>query len=721
MTKRVLFLLLPLNLLIRPSPSAGQPPLFLVNSETEVASVDFRFPEGRSVDQGALKRQLALSGPTTGQRVQGVLSVLPGVAKPSRMPFNPPDLLKDVERIRRYFQAAGFDHTEVDYAVTLDTVSNAVDVTFEIREGDPIILRAVRMLQDSTGEDLGRALPPEVQVSFSALRSTMDAEVGRRLSEALQIRLRDRVAAWLANRGFPFPQVTPKPVVEPDSGTVLELWVQKGPRARVRTIEVTGASELPTETLQKLIPLDSGDWYDRDRIQEGQRGLYSLDIVRFAATRVERGSETDSLVDIRIEVQEADPRFLSGRLGYASAGGLSADGSWTHRTPFRGTETLEVSAVAETSIWATDPSSAERYGLSLMLREPVFFSRRLEGWVRPFMEYRDELRDRSIRGGLETGILFRRGPGRTVAVRYALTGRKVLEARPGSPLPSGEDIVALVRTLDTLNLDGRVSTLGLSAEWGRPVDFERSIPGWAAYGDLELATPPTLSSVEYGKVALELSGSLPIGTGRELLLSGRTGVGRVFPFGVSVPAPDGSDQLEVYLKLKDAILTAGGPSDVRGWGREQLGPKIPDFRILERDSTAVRAERYLPLGGLARWTGSLQVEVPLPWVGRPHGLHAFLDAGRVWTPDGRFLPTGEALLPGQNGRTVRFGTGIGISIHTPVGPVQLDLGYKLNPSPLDVRSPQLVAEALMAGGGVEGIPTSPWRRWHLHFSLGEIR
>jgi outer membrane protein assembly factor BamA len=190
------------------------------------------------------------------------------------------------------------------------------------------------------------------------------------------------------------------------------------------------------------------------------------------------------------------------------------------------------------------------------------------------------------------------------------------------------------------------------------------------------------------------------------------------PFGVSVPAPDGSDRLETYFKLRDAVLTAGGSQDVRGWGTDLLGPKAPD--VVGVDGSTVPTARYVPLGGLARWTGSFQVEVPLPVLGRPHGLHAFVDAGRVWTPDGRFLPTEVPLVPEQLGESVRVGTGIGVSIGTPVGPVQLDLGYKLNPSTLDVRDAAAVGRALLDGDPVSAVPAEGIRRWHLHLSIGGI-
>jgi hypothetical protein len=53
-----------------------------------------------------------------------------------------------------------------------------------------------------------------------------------------------------------------------------------------------------------------------------------------------------------------------------------------------------------------------------------------------------------------------------------------------------------------------------------------------------------------------------------------------------------------------------------------------------------------------------------------------------------------------------------------VGAIQVAVGYKLNPSPLDLRSPEDVFEALHAGRPLSSVPTEPRRRLHLHFSIG---
>lgn len=67
-------------------PVEAQAPLFLVNTETTVASVHFRFPDGQSLEEGVLRKQITLSGPTFGHKVRGFLSHLPLVSPRIRFP-----------------------------------------------------------------------------------------------------------------------------------------------------------------------------------------------------------------------------------------------------------------------------------------------------------------------------------------------------------------------------------------------------------------------------------------------------------------------------------------------------------------------------------------------------------------------------------------------------------------------------------------------------------
>jgi outer membrane protein assembly factor BamA len=126
------------------------------------------------------------------------------------------------------------------------------------------------------------------------------------------------------------------------------------------------------------------------------------------------------------------------------------------------------------------------------------------------------------------------------------------------------------------------------------------------------------------------------------------------------------------------------------------------------------AQRYAPVGGLARFIGSAELQLPVPGMGEAWQSFLFFDSGRIWTPDTRFkLQAGEL---DQDKLYTSVGAGIGYE--TVVGAVAVAVGYKLNPSPLDIRSPAGVLAALEQGRPLSSVPTENGRRWHLHFSIG---
>ena len=412
--------------------------------------------------------------------------------------------------------------------------------------------------------------------------------------------------------------------------------------------------------------------------------------------------------------------------------------SGTHRNFFGGARTFTASAVANTGIgsFAAEPERLWRGSVSL--RQPYFLNRRTALLGSPFAEYRDDDRNESITYGGTATVLYELEQLKTASLQYGIELREVKEYRTASTANLDLSTLLDFARQDSLQdvLAGRVdrSTLALSATYGSLDDDLSPRRGFILRPTAEIALPLPITSVEYGRLGATATGFFPLT--ESIGLYGRVNGGTLFPFGTSVPGSGADDALTEFVRLRNVIFLGGGTGDVRGWGIGLLGPKVPDVeqRITENpetmaDETTLEATRYVGVGGLSKVSATAEVRLPFPGFGPNFGTFVFLDAGRVWTSDERFLvdqepnPRFEGL--DINPDRIFYSTGAGLEFATPVGAIRFSVGYKLNPDYFDLRSPQEVINALASGNELStvdpvqlwGIPES--NRIHLHFSIGQ--
>ncbi len=149
-------------------------------------------------------------------------------------------------------------------------------------------------------------------------------------------------------------------------------------------------------------------------------------------------------------------------------------------------------------------------------------------------------------------------------------------------------------------------------------------------------------------------------------------------------------------------------------------PKVPDIEFKGSEGDSLVAEQYLPLGGLAQFSASVGLRFPLPFLASSWKALVFLDAGQIWNPDERFLPEEQQSDLDRDAKRLFFSTGAGIEIPTPLGPIQLSIGYKLNPSLFDLRDPQDVLDAALAGTPIKDVETNQAWRFTLHITIGRL-
>jgi outer membrane protein insertion porin family/translocation and assembly module TamA len=218
-----------------------------------------------------------------------------------------------------------------------------------------------------------------------------------------------------------------------------------------------------------------------------------------------------------------------------------------------------------------------------------------------------------------------------------------------------------------------------------PLDPRR---GYLARADLEHASAFTMSDYRYNRVSGEYRRYKPFG--RRSVLAWRVKGGWVKALESASEALLGTSSSNPILHPRKRFY-AGGAQSVRGYGENQLGPrvltldpgKVLNVRVVNGDTLPPLCTRDeliegdcaaasslpssdfepRPVGGSTLLEGSVEYRFPL-W--RALDMAVFVDAGVVGEGDVSTLTRGtSAVTPG-----------FGFRYTTPVGPIRVDLGIK---------------------------------------------
>jgi outer membrane protein assembly factor BamA len=694
------------------TPLHAQDALNRVGPKTQVRSVEFQFEARSSLDPDQLRQKIALSGQGSMVGLRRLLGFIPFVPPVGSHPFDPTEMARDAVRLRHYYERAGFPKADVDYQAKYQAKSDLVEVTYRIAEGPP--LKVDTLIFEGTDGPL--AVPDSLGRSWRRFVRTEQGHADR-AGEDERRAFADSTVRWFRAQGYPFAAA--RTVARVDSAANradLAVQVTPGQRARIRRIEVTGNTTIPQREIVRQLPVRAGDWYDARALEQSREQLTQMDIVRLAAVDVPRDSANDSGVVVMLHMTQNPEHIVKGEAGYLSSGGLTSQATWTDRSWLNGLRTLTVAATAQTGLAALENPAQELFRLNLTAFQPYVGDRRVSAAGGPFVEYRNDLRDRSWAVGFEGSLVWAPAPLRSVSLGYSISHRRVYDYGFGSDLPPEQYLpllnLATPAAAGTLERSQNRSTLTLEGSYGRLDRIANPRKGYVIRPRIE-TTLPGFNTSEY--LLLDLGGTAYLPLTRTVGFTLRAGAGRIYPRGNSLEAVGGESPFVSLLRLRDVTFTAGGTRDVRGWGSLLVGPKIPQVHLEQSgDSTVAVADRYTPVGGLARLLGSVELHFPMPLMSDAFQPYIFYDGGRVWTPDRRFSLDAGVIDEDKFYQAV----GIGIGYTTVVGAIQVAVGYKLNPSPLDLRAPQDVLNALESGTPVDASPTSSSRRFHLHFSIG---
>ncbi|MDR0965606.1 MAG: BamA/TamA family outer membrane protein, partial [Myxococcales bacterium] len=618
----------------------------------------------------ALLREAAAQGEESPRPNGAFIVGGPTIDRGTARPFIPPEQLyiepiyqEAIGRIQAGYQADGFLQAKVELQPLERDVElpGEARVSFVVTEG--VQTRVTQLDLSEIPEGLSK----------HALEEVLPQRLGAPFNPALQGAAKSALERALHAKGYLFASVEESvELVDGDRGAHLYFRLDPGPRVKVGHIVIEGHERTSEHVVRAALALREGELITPDALQKSQRTLVRLGIFRTARVALDAPDIAEPVKDLVVRLEERKTWFFSVGAGFSLMDGARVTAEMGKINLFG--QALQLQIQGKVNFLKLSPLPGVRDAqdgldaigrkLNLGLIYPHAF------WLMPL--------DVALRTNLVHEYLLR--PSYTFQRTAAVLGADVAAFSKLSvslQYELEEVIVHRLNTADDANIlwidrerlrfeEGRVYLHSI-----RPIvrlDFRDNTisprRGFLLMTQVELVQSLNSPGDQIEPFFfLKLSGMaatyIPLPARSVLALS--VSAGKVFPLDAS-----GTSRTIVPKRF-----FVGGANSLRGFMDDALIPE-DQRRALHREQaecelkgTCESLDKFTSEGGELFTLARAELRIPLT---SQFDMALFFDAGNLWLDQERFNPL-----------ALRYATGIGLRMATPIGPAALDLGINLNP------------------------------------------
>src|SRR5688500_2734236 len=586
------------------------------------------------------------------------------LTKPGQ-PFSDSTVSSDAMRIQGYYRQRGF---------------SAVKVTSQVERREPkagsefvrvrlVIAEGVRSVLESVNFEGNTAIDAET------LRRAITSAPGQPYFEPQIASDADTIALLYLNRGYQEVTVQPAPKAIGDGSKVeLGFVIHESPHVLIDHVLIVGNQRTSPDTIPREEQLKSGQPLSQQQEDQTRTRITSLGLFRRVDISYLQLPGQQNRRDVVITVEEAPATTMS-------YGGGVEGGKRLVRTTDNPTAVEEFQVaprgffqIGRRNLFGKDRSldlftrvSFRPKGVSATQPQNVPLAETTDDGGYGFNEYRVLLTyggrrifgtdsDLTISGGVEqadrSSFAFNRRGGsatltRRVSRTLAVNGRYGIDH---TELVSIKSNFAAQPEIDRLFPQVRLSSVASSLIRDTRLDDPIEPTSGSLIGvDAELAARSIGSQVGFFKTFVQGFNYRRLGSSQMVVVFGaRVGLAAGFP---RVVTRDGETTIVDDLPASERFF-AGGDTTVRGFTLDRLG--TPE--TIDRDE--------FPTGGNGLIVLNAEARIPLRG-----GLGAvgFIDGGNVWRT-----------VSEMDFSQMRGAVGFGLRYRSPVGPIRVDLGFKLD-------------------------------------------
>ncbi|RMF92794.1 MAG: outer membrane protein assembly factor BamA [Candidatus Schekmanbacteria bacterium] len=532
--------------------------------------------------------------------------------------FKEEEFKTDMQRLDSFYQDNGFIEVEIgDPKVEMNADRTKIYITIPIKEG--------RQFRIGNLEFEGNTLLSDKQVAdIFGLREGSVFSRGR-----LEKGLAD-LSDFYAQKGYLFSDIAPirkyrekEPVVD------LKISIDKGEKFYIGQIEITGNTKTLDKVIRRELLIREGDQASSLKLRRSKDDVFKLGYFGDIKIKTKRG-EKRNLIDVEINVEEKPTGTLTFGGGFSSAEKLVGIVSVSEENLFGRGWQAAVSGQFSTRTTEFDLSFVDPYFLDRYVSAGFdLYNSRTEDFSEEFWRKQTGFR-------LKFGWRLFERVWMLVAPR---TQRDEISSidfkyyfRRGKKRERNTEFYKDLKDLEGSNTQNSIYFSIYRKTYNHPVFPTKGSNIELSY---EPAGGPLGGDISYYRIILDTSYYHPWKWGTAFHIRGLLGYVDDFS----------GDRVPTYEKFK-----LGGSRTIRGYDNEDIGPK-------DRFDNNV--------GGNKEFVLNLEYIVPI--LPNQFQLVAFYDMGDAVKNSEQFSIS-----------DMKKSVGIGARLFLPIGPVRLDLGYKLD-------------------------------------------